>query len=1147
MPENQLSYHEQFQEYIRLGYVALADPKYTGVHMYLPHTDIRNENSETTKCRPVFDGSSHHRGSPSINQVLEAGPNLNPELLAVLLQLRLWEIGWTADIAKAFLQIELAEEDSQAIRFLWVDDPTDPNSPVREYRWTRVPFGLTCSPFILRAVLLKHLKLYEDRYPETAKQLRDQLYVDDWIGGADSPLAAAKTIREALIIFGDAKMTLLKWSTNSKELQTLLEGTVSFKKQSASLVNSNTSSESKALGVYWNQESDQFVFKPQALLKAASKFGKTPTKRQIFSLALRLFDPLGLLAPVVLVAKLIMQRLWETHISWDETVPETIASQWYIFLAGLIDLKDVAIDRWVGTKQSEPIQLHVFCDAREDAYAAAIYVKQLGNPAKCRLLCSKTRVAPSPKKSVTIPRLELLSNLLASRIVSYAKKAYHRHECQIQVWTDSTIALCWIKGESGRWKTFVHNRVTQIREVFSTEEIRHCPGLENPADLASRGASTAHLLRANEWWHGPHWLKETESHWPVWRGLTDPSPEALREARDREIGVMTAIVERNCFHERFSSYTRMTRITAWVLRFVNRCRGILEIEVETPVIDVHINGITEKVNLLSPSEIKSAKIMCLRIAQRDAYPAEYEALSKGKTLGRHSHIDRLRPVWDPERKLIRGAGRTERAERDQDMKLPPLILPPYHYVTTLTIRQAHKTLKHSGVSSTQRYLRDIYWIPKARQRIKVEIDKWVPCQKLNSRKFECTSAQLPKDRVTRLEPFEVCGVDFAGPFTVWTEEFKSHMNPPPHTKAYACIFTCTSTRATHIETVPNQSATSFLFALRKFIAERGVPRKLYSDNSKTFEFAATHLKNIRHYKHVNDYLNGHHITWKFSPSLAPWWGGFWERMVKNMKHHFNTAVGVKFLDYQQFEVILKEIQYVMNIRPLTYLNQEEGYTLTPFQLLTGRKPSRTEFDVEETEDNEDYSGHATPQRLSNTELIRREQLEEWWIQWQEDYLDAIKKFCYEGSKRKGIKGPEVGQVVIIHEENQPRMKWVTGRIKELIPSEDGIVRQVILVNSKKNEITRPVQRLYPLEAHAGRIDYDPTNTGTRLPPEAIPDELNSPSSVPATTSGTPSAIAFAGTTAKASDEENGTQQLGRNPPRAQPVHIQSRYDLRPRR
>ena len=372
---------------------------------------------------------------------------------------------------------------------MWVEDPNNPNSPVKEYRWTRVPFGLTSSPLILRAVILKHLKKYEDIFPETVNQLRDQLYVDDWIGGTDSPLAAAKTIREALIIFGDAKMELLKWTTNSKELQTLLEGVISFNQTPAAIGKSNTSSEtSKALGVFWNQESDQFVFHPKALLKEASRFGKIPTKRQIFSLAQSLFDPLGLLSPVVLVAKLIMQRIWETNIKWDETVPDSIASQWYIFLAGLCDLKDVAVDRWVGTTQTTPIQLHIFCDASEDAYGAVVYVRQLGDPTTTRLLCSKTRIAPSPKKSVTIPRLELLSNLLASRVTSYAKTAFHRHQCQTQVWTDSTIALFWIKGESGRWKTFVHNRVTQIRKVFSAEQIRHCPGLENPADLASRGA-----------------------------------------------------------------------------------------------------------------------------------------------------------------------------------------------------------------------------------------------------------------------------------------------------------------------------------------------------------------------------------------------------------------------------------------------------------------------------------------------------------------------------------------------------------------------------------------------------------------------------------------------------------------------------------
>ena len=182
---------------------------------------------------------------------------------------------------------------------------------------------------------------------------------------------------------------------------------------------------------------------------------------------------------------------------------------------------------------------------------------------------------------------------------------------------------------------------------------------------------------------------------------------------------------------------------------------------------------------------------------------------------------------------------------------------------------------------------------------------------------------------------------------------------------------------------------------------------------------------------------------------------------------------------------------------------------------------------------------------SNMELIQREQLEEWWIQWQEDYLDEWKKFCYEGTKRKGIRVPEVGQVVIIHEEHQPRMKWVTGRIKELIKSDDGVVRQVILVNSKKNEITRPVQKLYPLEAHAGQIDSEPNNIGAPLPTEEIPKELNEPPPVPPTTSGTPSENASVGTTVGPSGKASSRRRR-KTVPEVR-INPQQRYNLRPRR
>ena len=168
------------------------------------------------------------KGQPSVNDLLEVGPNLNPEILEVLLRFRLHKIGWTADVTKAFLQIALKEEDQETIRFLWVEDPDNPESLIVEYTWLRVPFGLSCSPFLLRAVILKQLEAFEGAYPDTVESLRTQLYVDDWIGGSDVIEKAAKNITEAIAIFKDAKMELRKWTTNSDELRTTLLSELSF-------------------------------------------------------------------------------------------------------------------------------------------------------------------------------------------------------------------------------------------------------------------------------------------------------------------------------------------------------------------------------------------------------------------------------------------------------------------------------------------------------------------------------------------------------------------------------------------------------------------------------------------------------------------------------------------------------------------------------------------------------------------------------------------------------------------------------------------------------------------------------------------------------------------------------------------------------
>lgn len=1074
-------YHQQFEEYRKLGFIAKADPDYKGVKFITPHRPVIRKDATSTKCRPVFDGSSHHKGSPSLNNVLEVGPNLNPELLACHLRFRLFKYAWTADIAKAFLQIRLHEGDSEAIRFLWYEDPTKPET-LTEYKWTRVPFGLTCSPFILRAVILKHLKLYEDRFPETVAQLRLQLYVDDWLGGADTLEEAVQRIKEAQIIFDDAKMELTKWTTNSSELEAALPE-IKFHKTPTVIGTSSLSTDTaKALGVYWNQESDQFVFQPQALVEQAAQMGKQPTKRQVFSLALRLFDPLGLLSPVILVAKMIMQKLWETGIKWDDRIPLNIAEEWRVFLEGLQGLDKVRVDRWLKTDKTKPIELHVFCDASEDAYSAVAYVRQEGDVTTSRILCSKTRVAPTPKKSMSIPRLELLSNLLAAKIATYAIKAFEPRTTDASAWTDSMIALCWIQGESGRWKTFVHNRVEKIKQVFPPNKIRHCPGLQNPADLASRGTSTSNLLRTNCWWYGPEWLVRKKKFWPPLQVLkANMEKEALKEAAKNEFAIMLRPVKPPYkFEERFSEYNRLVRIVAWIKRYFCRLK-------KKPIPSWRSGKGNQKltaglkkpklVAALTQEELRDAKLACIGIAQRDAWPNEWSSLRLGKTMPKHSVIDLLRPVWDKTDNVIRGTGRTEEA---YDGSKLPIMLPPYHHITSLIIWQAHKDRMHAGVNYINSYLRKTYWVVKAHQRIKFIIGRCIKCKLVNSRNFNAPVTVLPKDRVTQRRAFDVCGVDFAGPFEVYEHELTDVKKPPPVLKAHACIITCAATRAIHIEPMPDQNGTSFIFALRRFISFRGIPAKFYSDNSKTFNYAHRMLKYLHKEKRVCDYLATNGIEWTFSPSLAPWWGGFWERMVKTMKNHINTTVGVLYLDYQQFDTILKETAFLMNNRPITRFNHEDGRTLTPFQLISAEDGCDNEFRGVDGLKPIAHKDDSAPSELREREMKRQLRLADWWEEWQKDYLAEVRKFHY--GPRRNVKAPGVGHVVLVHDQVRPRMKWVTARVKEILPSRDDAARQVVLVNSKQETITRPVSCLYPLETHAGTIDLQPDDVG-QLPKE----------------------------------------------------------------
>ena len=315
------AYDEEMKQLVEKDFVEEVEVGYDGIHKYVSHHPVIRKDKSTTKIRPVFDGSAKGRLGPSINECLQVGPNLNPDLMAVLMRFRIKRIAWIADIEKAFLNIALPEEDSQAVRFLWSSNPSDPFARNKEFRWKRGPFGLTSSPFQLRATISKHLKSFETKFPSLIREIEAELYVDDLLAGAHTLSEAESAILNTKDIFEDAKLKMTKWTTSDPDLQKILEKEgLSFPLEG--LLAKNLSNENpKVLGVNWDTKTDCFLFNPTDIIQAAREIGDEPTKRNLLQISSKIFDPMGFLAPTVLSLKMIFQKMWEDEVGWDKPAP----------------------------------------------------------------------------------------------------------------------------------------------------------------------------------------------------------------------------------------------------------------------------------------------------------------------------------------------------------------------------------------------------------------------------------------------------------------------------------------------------------------------------------------------------------------------------------------------------------------------------------------------------------------------------------------------------------------------------------------------------------------------------------------------------------------------------------------------------------
>eukprot|EP00117_Sycon_ciliatum_P018644 scpid5610/ scgid2568/ len=1083
-------YDKVIQSQVDLGIIEpVANPPPTGTPQhYLPHQPVITPSKQTTKLRIVYDASAKTtKQSKSLNECMHRGPIRLPNLCGMLLRFRCYNVAIVADIEKAFLQLRIRKEDRDVTRFLWLRDATNPHltkDNLAVYRFCRMPFGVIASPFLLEATIRHHLQRHPSPLSETIAR---NIYVDNVVIGVRTDEEALPVHDQAKSIFAEASMNLREWTSSSAVVRAALPEDDLL-----------TSRRTKVLGLLWDTHADVLTIPESKMLRCPSQ---PVTKRTILSGLSSLYDPLGLLLPITLQARLLLRELWQVQLDWDSPLPAHLADRWAAISTMMSTATSLPVPRLCGpVATATDVQLHIFTDASAEVYAAVAYLRiSVGEVHHSGLIYSKLRLAPMPKldaggtASLTIPRLELLGVTIGARLSRFLHDQLHLPISSTTLWTDSKCVLHWLASRRDL-STFVQNRIRVLRSHTS---ISYCyvPTLDNPADLATRPQTMEQLTASTLWWKGPRWLLQEPSQWPQKLVVTPDVMElAATEVRGPKVlhgatliatafpQSRPAIATTIC--DRVSSLERLIRISFYVCNFIqqrlwSRLLPVSQSRLRTthPLLCSLLTALASSSHLNAASRRLILAVL-IRMAQLECFADVFQSFATNN----HCPIRGQLGVAIDDHGLLQCHGRLALAGH------PALaLLPATHRLTRLVITDVHCRLLHAGTAHTLAHLRLNFWVPQGRRAVRSILRNCTVCRRHEGPPYKLPSPPaLPKERVVPAAPFEYVGLDYFGPILV------KQADGTTTSKVWVCLLTCLAVRAVHLEWVIDMTALQFIACFRRFVARRGVPRLLYSDNASQFKAASGVLdqlwSTVATDPGVANYFTSQGITWKFTTAFAPWQGGVYERMVGLVKRSLRKALGRQHLRLDQLATLLAEAEAAVNSRPLTSVTADyEGRDveiLTPAHFLLGSRPAALPLST--ALDDPEYTPPSTDPALSLlTEWRHRQtQSELFWSLWRTDYLQVLQERMAHTSKRqhcpKPSPEPSVGEVVLVDEETAPRCMWKLARVVALEKSQtDGAVRAARIITSTGKEVNRPVCKLYGLECR--QVPTELPETASEVP------------------------------------------------------------------
>ncbi|XP_062557433.1 uncharacterized protein LOC134222307 [Armigeres subalbatus] len=414
----------------------------------------------------------------------------------------------------------------------------------------------------------------------------------------------------------------------------------------------------------------------------------------------------------------------------------------------------------------------------------------------------------------------------------------------------------------------------------------------------------------------------------------------------------------------------------------------------------------------------------------------------------------------------------------------PIILPRNHHVTRLIVHHYHRKYHHQNHNTVLNEIRQRYRIPRLKSVYNAIRKQCQECMNDRVTPMPPAMSDLPSGRLAAYSrPFTHMGVDYFGPIMV-TVNRKTE-------KRWVLIATCLTIRAIHLQIAHTLSTDSCVMALRNVIGRRGTPAVIYSDQGTNFRGTSKELKsaleNLDHQRLMTEFTTPH-TSWSFNPPASPHMGGAWERLIRTVKQNLSKLKPNSTLSHEVLENVLIEVENVVNSRPLTSipLEDDESPVLTPNHFLLGSSNGLMTW----------VPFDDSPVVLRNCWKLSQVLANQFWKQWLRDYLPSITRRTKWFSPAKPI---EVGDIVVIVDQNFPRNCWPKGRVIATKSGADGQVR-CATVQTASGIYERPAVKLAvldvgvckdtPLDNHSGgsvdpATSSDPTSPIVPTPVNAI--------------------------------------------------------------